>query len=386
MKHLLVISYDKFPNGNAGAVREHALAKIFMNLGYQVTVIGNGDPTDLQLREYDGIRYISFRRSPNTLFNRARNWLEFGKNLKNFLRKHSGEFTDFLFVNTYFLSVLDYIVRYAKKNGIRLFYDSVEWYSPEEFKLGKISPSYIKNNYINKHKITRDFKVIAISSYLERYFSSKGIDTLRIPVIMDAESLEYQKATLPGKTVISYAGRIGGKKDLVENIIRGILLLSEEEKERLEFRLIGARAEDVVKITNISADVLRKNEKTVRCFGRVARAQVLKNLQQTDFTVLIRDSRLRYAKAGFPTKVVESLMSGTPVICNLSSDLKNYLTDGENAVIAAGMDPADVAQAIRKAISYSDEKRKQMQKNARKTAEASFDYRNYIDIFRKWSK
>ena len=73
-KHLLIISYGKYPNGNAGAVRQHAFAKLFMECGYEVTVIGMGDSTDFKLKQYDEVSYVSFRKDPNTLANRVLNW------------------------------------------------------------------------------------------------------------------------------------------------------------------------------------------------------------------------------------------------------------------------------------------------------------------------
>lgn len=382
---LLIVSYGKYPNGNAGAVRQHTFAKLYQECGFDVVVIGMGDSTDFAIKEYDGVKYISFRKMPNTTLNKALNWLLYGKRLKKFIRTCGMEFTDILVIKTYFSSVLSWIKRYSRKNGIQLFHDSVEWYSPEEFKLKKFDIAYIKNNRLNTKEIDGQFKVISISKYLFDHYVSRGIDTVKIPVIMDAESISVEKSTRDDKIVISYAGRIG-KKDYIGNIIEGILLLTSEEKKKIEFRIMGANAAQVSEITRISVKELSENSETVICMGRVPRPVVLRNLAETDFTVLIRDSSLRYAKAGFPTKVVESLMSGTPVICNLSSDLGEYLVDGENAVIAKDMEPESIAEALRRAIVIPAEKRKEMQKNARKTAEECFDYRRYIDIFREWSK
>ena len=384
-RRLLIVSYGKYPNGNAGAVRQHTFAKLYQACGFDVVVIGMGDSTDFALKEYDGVKYISFRKAPNTTVNKALNWFLYGKRLKTFIRTCGMEFTDILVIKTYFSCVLSWIKRYSKKKGIQLYHDSVEWYSPEEFKLKNLDIAYIKNNRLNTREIDGSFKVIAISKYLYDHYVSRGIDTVRIPVIMDSDSIAVEKNTGDDKVVISYAGRIG-KKDYIGNMIGGFLLLTPEEKKKVEFRIMGANAAQVSEITGISQKELEENAETVKCMGRVPRPVVLENLAQTDFTVLIRDSSLRYAKAGFPTKVVESLMSGTPVICNLSSDLGEYLVDGENAVIVEDMKPEAIARALRRAIAIPAEKRKEMQKNARKTAEECFDYRRYIDAFKEWSK
>jgi len=384
-RRLLIISYSKYPNGNAGAVREHTFAKLYQECGFEVVVVAMGDCTDFSLKEYDGVKYVSFRKNPNTTLNKAMNWFLYGKRLKKFLSTCGMEFTDILFIKTYFSSVLSWLKRYCKRKGINLFHDSVEWYSPEEFSLGKLDIAYIKSNRLNTKEIDKQFRVISISKYLHDYFSSKGINSIRIPVIMDSESISCEKNIKGDKLVISYGGRIG-KKDYVGNILRALLLLEESEKKKIEFRLMGATTEQVSEITSIPLDVLKSNADTIRCMGRVPRPVVLQNLQETDFTVLIRDASLRYAKAGFPTKVVESLMSGTPVICNLSSDLGEYLTDGENSVIVKDMYPESIADALRRALDIPADRRKEMQLSARKTAVDYFDYRRYVDVFEEWSK
>ena len=237
---------------------------------------------------------------------------------------------------------------------------------------------------MNTKLIDRQFHVIAISKYLENHFKGRKIHTIRIPVIMDKDSILPEKDASADKVVVSYAGRIG-KKDYITNILKAFLLLNDEEKKKIEFRLMGANAAQVSKITGISPEVLKANSDLIHCMGRVPREVVLQNLRQTDFTILIRDPNLRYAKAGFPTKVVESLMSGTPVICNLSSDLGDYLIDGTNSILSDSIEPEIICKAIRRAAELSPEKRNQMKSEARNTAVKSFDYRNYISDFQKWS-
>ena len=127
-----------------------------------------------------------------------------------------------------------------------------------------------------------------------------------------------------------------------------------------------------------------KNLKNVLfAHGRVPHDEAVRFVQNSDFTVLLRDPSLRYAKAGFPTKTVESLASGTPIVCNLSSDLDLYFKDGENVFIAEDHMPQSLRKSLENAINASAEQRKKMRINARKTAEKFFDYKNYIEIFSK---
>jgi glycosyltransferase involved in cell wall biosynthesis len=111
--------------------------------------------------------------------------------------------------------------------------------------------------------------------------------------------------------------------------------------------------------------------------GRVPRSDVLALLKETDFTLLMRSAQQRYAKAGFPTKVVESLSGSTPVICNLTSDLADYLTDGKDALIVAECSAQALQTQLEKAIQMSKTQRQAMCAQAAQTAEERFLYTRF---------
>jgi glycosyltransferase involved in cell wall biosynthesis len=88
---------------------------------------------------------------------------------------------------------------------------------------------------------------------------------------------------------------------------------------------------------------------------------------------------MRYSTAGFPTKVVESLASGTPVICNITSDLGEHLVDGREAIICPDRSRASLIAAFERAMLLSSEERHRMRLAARRRAEEAFDYRNFTE-------
>lgn len=93
----------------------------------------------------------------------------------------------------------------------------------------------------------------------------------------------------------------------------------------------------------------------MEAYGRISRTEVLEDIKCLTFSILLREENLRYAKAGFPTKVVESLFCKTPVICNISSDLAKYLNDGENSMIVETCSSEGLAQVLRKTSAYFTE-------------------------------
>ena len=117
---------------------------------------------------------------------------------------------------------------------------------------------------------------------------------------------------------------------------------------------------------------------SLRVHGRVPHEEAVEWVSKANYTLLLRNSNLRYAKAGFPTKIVESLKYGTPPMCNLSSDLSDYLEDLKNALIIEDCTAESVKEAAEKAISISVDEYARMRKNARETAIDKLDYHKYI--------
>lgn len=374
MKKVLLITTYKYPNGDAGSVRQYSFAKLYKELGYEVTVVGLGNCTNYQLVTSDGISYISLRSAQNTLTTRVKNYVGFKSKLKRFLSNYGN--CEYIHVVSIPVNALFFIKKYAKKHNIKLIHDSVEWYSPEQFKNGRFSLPYIIKDKYNTKWIDKQFSVIAISSFLEKHFKSRGINTVRIPVIMDISEMPCEKRTDKDKTVFLYAGS-PGKKDYLAEIIKGFSLLPQELLIRVELQLLGINKEQLATLCGVEESAVEYMGNSLVCLGRVPREEVMNRLSAADFTVLLRSETQRYAKAGFPTKAVESLSTATPIITNLTSDLGLYLKDGYNSIIVSDCLPIAFSKAVEKATTLTASEKKQMYSNARKTAEEHFDYKLY---------
>ena len=75
--------------------------------------------------------------------------------------------------------------------------------------------------------------------------------------------------------------------------------------------------------------------------------------------------------AGFPTKFVESITCGVPVITNDTSDLNEYAVDGRNAIILHCESFTDKLPILLENIANK-------QKTAPIVKKSLFDYREYI--------
>ena len=95
-------------------------------------------------------------------------------------------------------------------------------------------------------------------------------------------------------------------------------------------------------------------------------------------------SDARYAHAGFPTKLVESMSLGTPMICNLTSDIGDHVVDGETGIVVDGSDAGSFAIALERVAAMSTEEVAALRAPTRKKAEEAFDYRAYAEPLDRW--
>lgn len=376
-KNILIVTTNSFPNGDAGAVRLGSFASIFQSLGYTPIVVGMGETTGFAEKSCDGVRYYSLRYPSGSTFYRVLGRLFYKKHLKKVVKPFADQL-DGILIDSGDPSTMSFVKKLAKKNGIMPIYDSVEWYSECEFKNGSRNVIYRYNNALNTKIIDNDYKVIAISSYLEEHFASRGIHVVRVPVIMDMQKIQIgdREKSNSDRIKIVYAGSIG-TKDHIAEMVDGISYLGDSEREKLLFSVIGITREQYEEKYGKIKDEVKDS---VAFMGRVSRDVVLENLATADFSFLLRPSKERYTKAGFPTKVVEGLASGLPMLCNYSSDLELYLKDKENSIIINECSAEACAEALRRALTLTAEELYSLKLNARKTAEENFDWRLYRNI------
>ena len=384
MRKAVIVTENSYPEGDAGAVRQHAFAKILKQLGYDVLVIGYGKNFDNKICKYDGVNFISCRPNQENIISRIICRVKFGTKVYRYIKQHYN-FLDVLMVVDIMPQSFKKIEKLKRIYNCVLIHDSVEWYSPEEFKNGKFNLAYIRKDYTNKKAINNLWNVIAISSFLEEYFKQRNNNVKRIPVIMDIKKITPRLKCIENseKFIFVYAGG-PGQKDYLKEIIEGFSFLSLEQRKIVEVNIIGVNEDQLVKSCDVSIDLINSIKDCLKIYGRISRDETLELVKRADYSLLIRDESLRYSKAGFPTKIVESLACGTPPLCNLTSDLGLYLKNEENSIIALGHTSKDVYKAIIHAISITDiNKRNFMRESARKLAEDSFHYSRYVSSLKE---
>ena len=112
--------------------------------------------------------------------------------------------------------------------------------------------------------------------------------------------------------------------------------------------------------------------------GRVPQSDVPRLLSTADYSVLLRPLK-RYAQAGFPTKLVESLAAGVPVMANRTSDIAGFVRDGKEGILLTDHGPAAFVDGVKRALALPPAQKDAMRRNARLQAEISFDFRVFVE-------
>jgi len=375
METILIVCQYRFPEGDAGSVRMYNFAKTLMSLGYRVLIIGMG-PVGKGFQQYKGIRYLSLRQTNpyNSYFGFSSRLIDLIKRLRKKWSLHT------IILGTTSINVFTVLKKYCNRNDIVLIKDVVEWYSPSQFKWGRLSLSYFMKDIENRFIIDKTIRVISISTYLEKYFLNKQIHTERIPIYFDQSEYTKKKEEPVQSLNLLYAG-FPSKQDNLYLPLKGLSLLDDQSLNRLHFVIIGVSLYRVKQLFSLQEETLKRIMPSLEILGRVPRSVVLKNLLKSDFTVLLRDNQERYAQAGFPSKVIESISNSTPVIMNFSSDIGMYFTDNENCIKVKDYSEMAFADSLRRALLLTESEKKSMSRNAKELAIRSFDKYSYIKQF-----
>jgi glycosyltransferase involved in cell wall biosynthesis len=269
------------------------------------------------------------------------------------------------------------LVPWCRRNSTALLVDVVEWYQPSHQRGGVFGPFNLNTELALRWYYPKADGVVAISRFLQRHFEACGCRTIRIPPTLDVRATVPRLQSGKGETLtLVYAG-VPGKKDLLGNVLEAVLRVDPAGR-RVRLVVAGPRTESLLDLPQVKGRLRGRLPDHIQALGRVSHDVVTDLVRGADFVPLLRPP-LRYAQAGFPTKVVESLAVGTPVICNLTSDLSEYVHDGKEGILCPDFTAEACSAALERALALSPTELTQMRRAARSAAERWFDFRSYTE-------
>ena len=370
-----------FPWGQPGSRRVCGIARSFADAGYDV-IVGSGGaelslPALLDEGEalgsitYLGLGEVSLQRL--SLVDKLLQLMHWGARTVAWLDSQSNK-PSYIVVYGGNAQYMFRLLPWCRRNNVPLIVDVVEWYDASHMTGGFFGPSHISAKIAMHYYYPKCDGIIAISSYLAEYYSQRGCTVITVPPTLDIKNhrlIFHDESVDQSRLTLVYAGT-PGKKDLLANIICGIAQI-DPNGERVQLLVMGPSLEQVKQLLHGS-----NPPAFVQVLGRIPQTEVAENIRQSDFSILLREP-LRFAQAGFPTKFVESMANGTPVMANLTSDLGRYLHDGVEGLVCRDHSASAFAETLQRALLLTAKQRQEMRYAAHKQAENSFDFRNYID-------
>lgn len=362
-KRIYYVGAFGFPNGGAAARRILGNIKTIQLNGYEVTVVNGSSESNTEL--FDGIPVHSVSERPKVdapIFNKLFKYLMMGANTIKLIKEQKQK-PDAIILYSGYAPYLFKLLFYCKTNNIKLYFDCVEWYEPKRKYQYLFKPYYWNIEASMRLLIPLCDGVICISKFLNDYYHKKGLKVVQIPPTLCVNSLPEKDVFHPTKPYkLVYTGNPGHKDKLSEivNIIK---------KFPNEFELHIAGIEGT-------------NECNVFYYGEICHELAIKLVSSCHFSILFRPNN-KVSKAGFSTKVVESMFCGTPVITNNTGDLSEYIEDNVNGYIFDGFSAKELECKLNYISLIDDINYTELSKNAKKTAFRYFKYERYKESFQE---
>lgn len=374
--NIVYVGPFSFPNGGAAARRIMGVTKSMQAAGFEVKVAcGQMGKLGQTSDWFEGVEVFSLNERTAEHLPRLRKhmaYLTMGRNTISWLDSLENKPHTVVLYSGYSPYLL-HLLPWARRHGVRLVFDAVEWYDPAS-PMGWLSPYQLNIELAMRYLLPRTGYVISISDYLHRYYLGRGCRSLVVPPTLDVLNTPARTQGRDTQSTLElvYAGS-PGRKDLLDNILEAVLRLRRAGCN-LHLSVAGIQAEDACHYASVRSRPASEVSGGVDFVGVLSHDATMDLVRQADFSLLLRQDA-RYSRAGFPTKFVESLAVGTPVIANLTSDLHRYLQEGETGFTCAGPISEDLEAALIRAMALTHDQNAVMRTRCRAVAAEVFDYR-----------
>lgn len=359
---ILYIGGFELPDKNAAAHRVISVAKTFRQAGHEVEFIGVTKNQEEVGKEFcfDGFKFSSITYPLG-----IKSWL---KQIVKFVpyKMIEDRQPDFVILYNLYAIAQNRIISYCHRKNIKVLGDITEWYKANGISIRENIRRLDIWLRMKKYNFRLD-GIIAISSYLFDYYKTK-VPTVYIPPTVDYSDKKFgrdRELEIHKPIRLIFAGSISSDKDSVLEITQIV-----KGDKRFHLEIIGINKftfSQIYKIPSIDVE-------NIVFRGRIEHNKALEALKNSDFQLIIRNDNI-VTKAGFPTKFVESLSCGIPVIATPSSNICDYL---ENAVNGFVIDENQNLKDCLNAIANMNEQ-DLLNMKRRALSVSSFSYDKYTD-------
>ncbi len=345
-KEFLYIGGFELPDKNAAAQRVVGIAKALKELGHKVYFLNYTN--DASISSWN--TYFGFECYDNT----KRGLVQQITDISGALKVIQEKSIDCVLMYNYPAIAMSKLLKWCQRHSIKCYADATEWYVAEGKSLHSIIKTWDSETRMKKLHFKTD-GVIAISEYLHQYYNEK-VPTIKIPPVVDIRDAKWNGSLSKesDRCVFVYAGSPSAQKECLDKIVDAV----EETKHPALLRIIGITQEQYEAMYQT-----KYSGKKTEFLGRVAHTKAIDLVKSASWSVIIREDN-QVVKAGFPTKLVESISCGTPVIANRFSNIEDYLNEDNSILCDMNSIEMAVNDACKKTVAVDNR---------------IFDYRQYLD-------
>lgn len=357
MKKILYIGGFEMPDKNAAAQRVLSVAKALRETGYETLFYGittTGETSgDVEGFHYEACLYPKGKKA----------WFKYALGNNGILDYIKLKRPDFVFLYNYPAFAQEKVVAYCRLHEIKTVGDITEWYRPTS--LPKRIDTFYRMRIGNKHLDG----LITISKFLTEYYKVRN--HIQLPPLVDKQEEKWKISPIERmneKINLVYIGT-GSVKDRLDKILKGVC---QAGKDKFHIDIIGITAKQFSIIYRQQVP----DSFDLHFYGRLPHNEALKYLMSADFQIFFRDY-IRVNNAGFPTKFVESMSAGIPVITNKISNIDDYIKNGENSFMIDNPGEKEICDVLKMVSNLTKEEIKTIKRNCLKD---EFDYRKYVEL------
>ena len=366
-KKIVILTSNPFPDGLAGTNRILCYCKGFIYHGYkpEVWVIRPTEPYSNCINSstfgtYDNIKFTYPGR---TTIRVASFW---GRRKNDQLAKYA---TLRLLFKTLQKREISFIIFYGNNISVELFsiflsrcfririYKEESEHPSIYFSRRNILLSLL-NKWIYINKIYRYYDgILVMTDKLRSYFLTKNIPECKIIVVpqtIDIKRFEqntYNSTVLLPNDYIAYLGPLNQQKDgiltLVESFAKIVTIYPE-----MQLIIAGVGSQQEINILLSQIIRLRLNDR-VHYIGRIPANDIPALFHRAKLLISCRTKSFQNDYS-FPTKVIEYLASGKPVVSTAPGELSRYLKDRINSFVSNTTEPSSYSIKILEVLQDYD--------------------------------
>lgn len=382
-KTILYTGAFRFPDHDAAAFRVFSIAELLKSNGQNVVFAGWERPPGAGQHyvhgNYDCFSQDEFRYGTSNPFRRLLEFMFRGRKTVRWIWKNRDNFDAIIAYNPpVFFSLMLLLI--GKFVPFKVILDCTEWYESAHLPGGRFGLAALEN-WLRMNFVYKLFdNVICISAFLENHFTA--LNSVRIPPMLPhVDCCQLERPDIRFGINFIYAGE-AGQKDRLTRFISRLPRIQELIRNKIQIHIVGmTRGQLSTLLVENCLDENKLSEHIV-CHGRISREEVFQVYDICHFSVLFRDQR-RYAIAGFPTKAMESLHRGCPIITNAVGDLSECITHELNAFV---LEEPQLEQLLPGYLSHasSNGNHARMVGSAKKAAELNFSSAVYQERLEKF--